>query len=206
MPPPDPYQEKHHLRATAHLHRLHLSDGPRLSRLIVERLTAMPEYGAASTVLCYVSFRTEVDTHNLLSRMLAEGKRVVVPYCESNQLHLFLFTGFADLSPQTLGILEPKTELRGRGDRHVAVDEIDLFVIPGLAFDRHGGRLGYGKGYFDRLLRLAGPDALLVAVAFECQLFDAVPVLPHDVRADTIVTESSLYRRTLPRDGAAAGP
>ena len=162
-------------------------------------MTAQSEYGAAQTVLCYVSFRTEVATHDFLARMLAEGKRVVVPYCEADQLLLFLFKDFADLSPRTLGILEPKAELRAREDRRVAVEEIDLFVIPGLAFDRQGGRLGYGKGYFDGLLKQARPDALLAAVAFECQLFDAVPVLPQDVRVDMVITETNLYRRTLPR-------
>ena len=199
MAPRDPYQEKHHIRATAHLRRLHLQDGPRLSRLIIDRLTALPEYGAAETVLCYVSFRTEVATHDFLVRMLADGKQVVVPYCEADRLELFRFNDFADLSPRTLGILEPKAELRARDDRRVGVEEIDLFVIPGLAFDREGGRLGYGKGYFDGLLKLARPDALLAAVAFECQLFDTVPVLPRDVRVDAILTESNLYRRTLPR-------
>jgi 5-formyltetrahydrofolate cyclo-ligase len=185
---------------------LHLEDGPRLSRLIIDRLTALPEYVMAGTVLCFVSFRTEVATHDLLSRMLAEGKRVVVPYCEADRLELFRFHDFSDLSPRTLGILEPKTELRARDDRRVAVEDIDLFVIPGLAFDRDCGRLGYGKGYFDGLLKLARPDALFAAVAFECQLFEAVPMLPRDVRVDMVVTESNLYRRVLPRDGAAAGP
>ena len=70
------------------------------------------------------------------------------------------------------------------------MQELDLLVIPGLAFDRQGGRLGYGKGYFDRLLPGARPDALLAAVAFECQLFDAVPMQPYDVRVDAVVTES----------------
>jgi 5-formyltetrahydrofolate cyclo-ligase len=205
MASPDPHQEKHHIRATAHLRRLHLHDGPQLSRLIIDRLTALPEYGAAGTVLCYVSFRTEVATHDFLARMLAEGKRVVVPYCEADSLELFRFNDFADLSPQTLGILEPKAELRGRDDRRVGVEEIDLFVIPGLAFDRQGGRLGYGKGYFDRLLKHARHDALLAAAAFECQLFDAVPVLPRDVRVDMVITESKLYRRTLPRSIATTG-
>jgi 5-formyltetrahydrofolate cyclo-ligase len=206
MPPPDPYLEKHHLRATAHLRRLHLQDGPRLSRLIIDRLTALPEYGAAGTVLCYVSFRTEVATHDFLARMLAEGKRVVVPYCEANRLELFHFHDFSDLSPRTLGILEPKAELRALDDRRVAEDEIDLFIIPGLAFDRECGRLGYGKGYFDGLLKLARPDALLAAVAFECQLFESVPMMSRDVRVDMVVTEANHYRRRLPRGGAADGP
>ena len=79
------------------------------------------------------------------------------------------------------------------------MQELDLLVIPGLAFDRQGGRLGYGKGYFDRLLPGARPDALLAAVAFECQLFDTVPMQPYDVRVDAVVTETDIYRRTLPR-------
>ena len=201
MAPRDPIEEKHHLRAAAHLRRLHLTDGPQKSRLIIDRLTALPEYAAAGNVLCYVSFRTEVATHDLLPQLLAAGKRVVVPYCEADRLELFRFNDFSDLSPRTLGILEPKAELRARDDRRVVVEEIDLFVIPGLAFDRAGGRLGYGKGYFDGLLKHARPDALLAAVAFECQLFDAVPMLPRDIRVDAIVTESNLYRRKLPRVG-----
>jgi 5-formyltetrahydrofolate cyclo-ligase len=206
MAPLDPQQEKHQLRAAAHLRRLHLEDGPRKSRQIVERLTALPEYASAATVLCYVSFRTEVATHDFLVRMRAEEKRVVVPYCEANRLELFLFHDFSDLSPRTLGILEPKAELRARDDRRAAVDEIDLFVIPGLAFDRECGRLGYGKGYFDSLLSRARPDALLAAVAFECQLFDAVPMLPHDVRVDIVVTEFNAYRRSMPRMEGGVGP
>ena len=79
------------------------------------------------------------------------------------------------------------------------MQELDLLVIPGLAFDRQGGRIGYGKGYFDRLLPAARADALLAAVAFECQLFDAVPMQPYDVRVDAVITETDIYRRTLPR-------
>jgi 5-formyltetrahydrofolate cyclo-ligase len=201
----DLYQEKHHLRAAAHLRRLHFQDGPPSSRAIVDRLVGLPEYPAAKTVLCYVSFRSEVATHEFLARTLDEGKRVAVPYCQANQLELFRFAGFRDLCPGTLGILEPKAELRAEADRKVVAADVDLFVIPGLAFDRHGGRLGYGKGYFDRLLRDARPDALLAAVAFECQLFEAVPMLAHDVRVDMVITEAGLYRRTLPRYAASYG-
>jgi 5-formyltetrahydrofolate cyclo-ligase len=204
MAPLDPQQDKHKLRAAAHLRRLHLQDGSQKNRQIVDSLTALPEYSGGKTVLCYVSFRTEVATLDLLARMINEGKRVVVPYCEADRLELFHFIDFADLAPRTLGILEPKPELRALEDRHVPVRDIDLFVLPGLAFDRDGGRLGYGKGYFDRLLKLARPDALLAAIAFECQLFDAIPMTPQDIRVDAVVTESNVYRRTLPRVGGEA--
>ena len=199
MKPSDPLQEKHHLRAAAHLRRLHQPDGERLSGMIFERLVALPQYTSARTVLCYVSFRSEVSTHAFFSRMWADGKRVVVPYCKAQHLELFCLNSFGDLAPGTLGILEPKPELRGQDHRRAEVQELDLLVIPGLAFDRQGGRLGYGKGYFDRLLPGARPDALLAAVAFECQLFDAVPMRPYDVRVDAVITENDIYRRTLPR-------
>lgn len=199
MKPSDPLQDKHHLRAAAHLRRLHQQDGDHLSGLIFARLVALPQYAAARGILCYVSFRSEVSTHAFLERMWADGKRVVVPYCQGQHLELFCLNGFADLAPGTLGILEPKRELREQGQRRARVQDLDLLVIPGLAFDRQGGRLGYGKGYFDRLLPGARTDALLAAVAFDCQLFDAVPMRPYDVRVDVVVTESEIYRRTLPR-------
>jgi 5-formyltetrahydrofolate cyclo-ligase len=194
-----PLQEKHHIRAAAHLRRLHQQEGERRSQLIFDRLVDLPEYRGARSVLCYVSFRSEVSTHAFFSRMWADGKRVVVPYCTAQHLSLFCLHSFDDLAPGTLGILEPKPGLRGQDHRRCEVQEIDLLVIPGLAFDRQGGRLGYGKGYFDRLLPGARDDALLAAVAFECQLFDDVPVQAYDVRVDAVITEAGIYRRTLPR-------
>ena len=194
-----PLQEKHHLRAAAHLRRLHQQNGDFFSAAIFDRLATLPQYAAAETILCYVSFSTEVSTRAFFPRMWADGKRVVVPYCQARHLELFRMDSLANLAPGTLGILEPKPELRGEDRRRAAVEEIDLFVIPGLAFDRQGGRLGYGKGYFDRLLQAAREDALLAAVAFECQLYDSVPMLPYDVRVDAVVTEAGVYRRKLPR-------
>ena len=205
MKPSDRLQEKHHIRAAAHLRRLHQPDGERLSRLIFERLVLLPRYSSARTVLSYVSFRSEVSTHAFIARIWADGKRVVVPYCRAGRLELFCLHGFGDLAPGTLGILEPTPELRGQDHRRANVQELDLLVIPGLAFDRQGGRLGYGKGYFDRLLSGARPDALLAAVAFESQLFDSVPIQPHDVRVDAVITESNIYRRTLPRCNSTHG-
>ncbi len=93
-----------------------------------------------------------------------------------------------------LGILEPKPELRGRAATTLDAKDLDLIIAPGLAFDRRGGRLGYGKGYYDKLLRQVRGDATKLAVGFECQLFAEVPVLPHDVRMDIIVTEKAVYR------------
>lgn len=75
-------------------------------------------------------------------------------------------------------------------------------MAPGLAFDRQCGRIGYGKGYYDRLFGEVRDDAAIVAVAFQCQIFPDVPVLPYDFRVDKIVTEEAVYERTLPRHTA----
>jgi 5-formyltetrahydrofolate cyclo-ligase len=194
-------QRKHQIRAAAHLRRLHQPDNGPLSANIFQRLVDLPQYSAARTTLCYVSFRSEVATHDFFARFWADGKRVVVPCCMDGHLELFTVDSFADLTPGMLGILEPKPALRGLADRRAKVQEVDLLVVPGLAFDRQGGRLGYGKGYFDRLLCEARPDALLAAVAFECQLFECLPMQSYDVRVDLIITEAGIYHRTLPRYG-----
>ncbi len=194
-------QEKHRLREVARQRRLHQQDGVRLSDAIFQRLIDLPQYAQARSALCYVSFGAEVATHNFLGRIQADGKRVVVPWCAAQHLELFCVSSFDDLAPGPLGILEPKAELRDESGRQAKVEDLDLLVVPGLAFDRQGNRLGYGKGYFDRLLPGARPDALVAAVAFEYQMLDAVPREPYDVRVDLVITESAIYRRTLPRCG-----
>jgi 5-formyltetrahydrofolate cyclo-ligase len=87
-------------------------------------------------------------------------------------------------------ILEPKTELRELPAKKVRPEELDLVMVPGTAFDPRGGRMGQGKGYYDRLLATARPDAPLVGMAFDCQVFDEIPVAPHDVFMDLVLTES----------------
>lgn len=164
-----------------------------LSRRIAARLAALPEYHAAGTVLFYVSFRSEVRTREMLAEAWRAGKRVVVPYCTGGRLKLVKIDGADELAPGTLGILEPRPELRSRPERRVDPQEPDLIVVPGLAFDRQGNRLGYGRGYYDKLLPLVRSDAALVALAYECQRVDALPRLAHDVPVHKIVTERAVY-------------
>jgi len=163
------------------------------SRRIAARLAALPEYAAARTVLFYVSFRSEVGTREMLAEAWRAGKRVAVPYCTGGRLELVNIDDPDELAPGTLGIPEPRPELRSRPERRIAPGEPDLIVVPGLAFDRQGNRLGHGQGYYDKLLPLVRPDAALVALAYECQLVDAVPHLAHDVPVQKIVTERAVY-------------
>ncbi len=91
------------------------------------------------------------------------------------------------------GSSSPRLELRALPEKRIDVERVDLVMVPGVAFDRSGGRMGHGKGYYDRLLRNARPDARLVALAFECQLFPEIPMSPHDIWMDKIVTEKAVY-------------
>jgi 5-formyltetrahydrofolate cyclo-ligase len=200
MPSPDELQRrKEQLRQQARQSRRQQTDRDALSEAIHQRILALPQYATARAVMCYVDFRSEVHTHSLLERMHRDGKRVAVPYCVDSILALFALESLADLVPGTMGILEPRAELRQAAQRNVAAGELDLVLVPGLAFDRQCGRIGYGKGYYDRLLHLVRADTTLVGLAFDCQVVAEVPLLPYDVRMDRIATPTAVYERLLPR-------
>ena len=186
-------QEKREIRARARARRLRQTNKGPLSRQICRKLAALPEYVRAATVMFYVDLGPEVRTRQYLPVVWKDGKRVVVPYCAGKQLELFYLESLDELAPGTLRILEPKVELRSRADRRADLSQIDLIVVPGVAFDHRGGRLGQGKGYYDRLLREVASDTSLVALAFECQLFPEIPMVPHDVYVHKVITEEAIY-------------
>ena len=115
-----------------------------------------------------------------------------MPYCDSDELGLFHLTAIEQLETGTFGILEPAPELRTAGSSRVQPDALDLIVTPGVAFDTSGGRLGYGRGYYDRLLARRRPEVAAIALAFQTQLFPEIPRSQTDVPVDAIVTEQSV--------------
>ena len=109
------------------------------------------------------------------------------------ELELFWLQDMSDLATGMYKILEPREELRIVPERQVNPQAIDLIMVPGVAFDREGGRTGHGKGYYDKLLQHARRDTPLVALAFECQLFPKIPMHAHDIFMDNVITESAVY-------------
>jgi 5-formyltetrahydrofolate cyclo-ligase len=188
---------KQRIRELAHANRNNQQNKDELSRQIVARCMALPEYQQAKTVLFYLDVRSEVRTRNdlanALANALASGKKIVVPYCVDGELELFHLENTDELAVGMYRILEPKTELRTVAAKRVEVQEIDLIIVPGVAFDRRGGRTGHGKGYYDKLLEHSRTDTPLVALAFECQLFDEIPMQEHDVFMDKVITEQAVY-------------
>ncbi len=158
------------------------------SATIVTKLLALPEYRRAATVMAYVDFRNEVHTASILENALHQNKRLLIPITDvpnkklipSQVLHFP-----DDLTPGTWGILEPKPQCV----RPVDPGEIDLVIVPGVAFDTAGNRMGYGGGFYDRFLPGTRVDTTLVSMAFELQVRSNVYPAEHDVRIHILVTE-----------------
>jgi len=187
-------ERKQALREQAHALRNAQPDKDALSQIICDRFMALPAYQSAQTVKFYVDVRSEVRTRQALPKALASGKKIVVPWCnEHGELELFHLTSMDELTEGMYKILEPTSDLRYRPEKHVRPEELDLVMVPGVAFDHRGARMGHGKGYYDKLLKRARADAPLVALAFECQLFPDIPVGSHDVFMDLIITEKAEY-------------
>jgi 5-formyltetrahydrofolate cyclo-ligase len=186
-------ERKQAIREQAHAARRAQPDKDAVSGQIMQRFMQLPEYQSARCVMFYVDVRAEVRTRHVLPAALESGKRIVVPYCVDGELELFHLEQMSELETGMYRILEPRAELRELPAKRVAVDQLDLILVPGVAFDRQGGRTGHGKGYYDKLLEHARPSTPLVAAAFECQLFDEIPTGSHDIYMDKIVTEAAVY-------------
>ncbi|MFZ5753176.1 MAG: 5-formyltetrahydrofolate cyclo-ligase [Bacillota bacterium] len=161
------------------------------SHEITQRVLFLPEYKKAETILIYLAYNKELDTSAIMQTAWQQKKKIVVPVCQPRDRSLLLseLLDFNELAPGTWGILEPKAEFL----RPVPVQNIDLLIIPCVAFDREGYRLGYGGGYFDRFLPAIRSDCTKVGLAYDFQLLDELPREPHDTAVDIIITESRTY-------------
>lgn len=161
------------------------------SDTIINKLKGLESYQKSNTISCFIDFKKEVVTRGLIKYSLDIGKRVLVPIItkEPDGSRTMKASQLLDLDEDlesgTMGILEPKPEKR----RFVDPFEIDFFVVPGLAFDVHKNRLGYGAGFHDVMLGKLRADCDTVAVCFDFQVFDTIPVKDYDVPVKMILTE-----------------
>jgi 5-formyltetrahydrofolate cyclo-ligase len=156
------------------------------SDAVLERLTLLEPIRRASTLMVYLNFGSEVVTDGLVRWGLRKGKRIAVSRCipESRGLEACGIGDLDEVAPGHYGIREPKAHLI----RPVPVGEIDAVIVPAVAFDRQGYRIGYGGGYYDRFLPGA-PRAARIGVAFACQVVAGIPVDTHDIPMDGVVTD-----------------
>ena len=160
------------------------------SEALVDRIAALPTFADSRTVLLTAPFRSEWDSRPLIVRSLAAGKTVVLPRVDEGARMLELrriVDPARDIVAGYRGLPEPAPSCE-----RVPAASVDWVLVPGIAFDRSGGRLGYGGGYYDRLLPVLPARAARVAGAFSAQIVDAVPSAPHDITMDTVVTEAGV--------------
>ena len=153
----------------------------KLSRKICDSIVQTELFQNAGCVALYYAMDDEVQTSELIEKWY-EKKKIVLPVISGENINFHTYKGKDFLNTGALCISEPvSTEL-------IPPEEIDLFIVPGIAFDREHNRLGRGKGYYDRYL--AGINKPMIGICFDFQLIDSVPAEKHDIRMDTIITEN----------------
>ncbi len=182
-------RQKAGLRKHLIQHRREISESSRLqkNRVIQQRLLSLAEIQSAKSVFCFVSFGTEVHTHGIINALLSQGKQLAIPkIIDSSYMYAIAFHEWSELDKGQLGILTPhsKTEITSK---------IDVIITPGLGFSTTGGRLGFGRGYYDKWFR-ANTDGIKIALAYEIQIVDEVPTDDNDINVDIIITEDREIR------------
>lgn len=169
-----------------------LSERKRLDHNIFSNVHNSSLYRQATVIFIYVSFKSEVDTTQLIQTALLEGKKVCVPkvISKSDGMKAYYITSFAQLEIGKYKIKEPIS------NQEAKPEDIDLAIIPGAAFDKTGRRIGYGGGFYDRYL--AGRYKMVkTALAYEQQVYDKVPADDHDVLMDYIITNNEIIKCVL---------
>ena len=180
---------KRSLRAemTRRRRAIHEAERAAASAAMCAALVALPQYRAARTVFAYASMPDEVQLDGLLSRALADAKRVVIPWITGRgTMEAVELPSLAVLERGAYGIRNVPERLR----RVIVPEEIDLAVVPGAAFTADGARLGLGGGYYDRYLAEKAPQAYRAALTFDGQVVPSVPMEAHDARVNLILTET----------------
>lgn len=140
----------------------------------------------AKTICTFLSAFKEPDTITIVRQLWEKKRRVIIPISDTqtNTLSLSRIDSMDDLERGAYGILEPSVV------KTADENTIDVILVPGLAFDRSGGRMGFGKGYYDRLLEMS--SAVKIGLCYDFQLFDSIPTESHDVPMDFILTEKEI--------------
>ena len=156
----------------------------RRSEAVMQKVEALPEFEKARVVLLYWSMADEVQTHAFVERWYKE-KVLLLPCVDGDDLLLRQYTGpECMVEGEQFGIGEPNATLPVYSD----LGSVEMIIVPGVAFDRAGNRMGRGRGFYDRLLK-STPNAIKVGVAYDFQMLDSIPVEPHDVKMDKVISE-----------------
>jgi len=160
---------------------------------ITKKIISLEPFINAKSIMCYMDFKNEVMTQYIIQHCFNKGKRVILP-CVDKIDGVKMIVPYEIMNVQrdvisgTFGVLEPKKDVA----KIFKPEEIDLVIVPGVAFDIHKNRIGFGAGFYDRFLQSLNPECLKVGIAFEFQIFDTVPVEEHDIALDFVITEERI--------------
>ncbi len=172
------------------------------SEKICQWVFANKRFKTAKTVFVYASYKSEVETKEIIQGALRQGKRVAVPKVQGNEMFFYEIHSWEELFPGYQGILEPQID----GKEPVVPADSDVMLLPGTVFDRKGNRIGYGGGYYDRYLERIGEHygykPYLIALSFASQICPKkLPTGEHDKKMDCILTERRVIMPRVEKSG-----
>lgn len=161
-----------------------------MDKKILHRFFESRYYKEAENIFIYISYDSEINTSEIIDKAFKDGKKIYVPRTEfeTRLMDAVEITSLDNLIKSSYGILEPSIE-----ESHINPNELDLIVVPGVAFDRNGGRMGYGAGFYDRYFKKINKENIKrivkLALAYDFQVLEEVPMSVQDVPVDFIITE-----------------
>ncbi|MBU3144217.1 5-formyltetrahydrofolate cyclo-ligase [Clostridium sp. CF012] len=164
------------------------------SNKIIGTIMELPEFINCKNIMLYLSFGNEVNTYTLAKWCLDNGKKVIIPYCinATREIIPFEINNLTnDLTKSTFGIMEPKHDLL----KKVCMEDIDLIIVPGVVFDEHCNRIGFGAGYYDRFLPKRVENTSTIGIAYDYQVINEIPTGVYDVPLDFIITEKRIITK-----------
>lgn len=139
------------------------------------------------SIMLYSSFRNEAATDKIIEILFSQNKKICLPACENDNITVYEYTGPSCLKKDRFGILSPDPDLCPRA----CLSDIHMVIVPGIAFDIEGKRIGFGKGYYDRFL-VKIPHAIKTGFCYEYQIAENIPADRYDIPMDYLLTESRL--------------
>jgi len=168
----------------------------KMDKKILDEFYENKYYREAKNIFIYISYDSEINTKGIINEALKDNKKIYVPRTEfkSRFMDAVEITSLDNLIESEYGILEPSIE-----EPHIEPNELDLIVVPGVAFDRNGGRMGYGAGFYDRYFKRISKDRIKkiakLALAYDFQILEKVPMNEQDVPVNYIITEREFIQR-----------
>lgn len=174
---------------------MNIEEKSNYDKIIKDKFFESSFYKESENIFIYISYDSEINTKDIITRAIKEGKKIYVPRTEfsTKLMNAVIIENFDNLVESRYGILEPKKD-----EPFIDPNDLDLIVVPGVAFDKNGGRVGYGAGYYDRYFKRINNEnkskIVKLALAYDFQLMDKVPTDEEDVLIDAVMTEKQFIK------------